>query len=40
MGIVAEDIIDLPNYPTKQKTDPVIKDLQELIRRVSEISES
>lgn len=39
LGIIAEDIIDLPNCPTKQKISLVISELYELMRKLSEWSE-
>lgn len=39
LSVVADDVIDLPNTPTKQKVDLIIQDLYEVMRKLSAIAE-
>lgn len=40
LGVVAEDVIDMPNYPTKLKVDLIIGELYEVMRKLSDMAEN
>ena len=39
LGIIAEDILDLPNCPTKQKIDFIVSELDEVIRQLLDMKD-
>lgn len=40
LGVIAEDVIDLPNSPTKMKTRMVVDSLYEVMLKLEKMSEA